>query len=180
MGNDESQNYNNDPYIQQSNLRNNQINRLYTHSPLVPFSQSNPGITKESLIKQQKTINTTMYINPIKFDKDSIKFENDAFDLNKKYITFVYSCERQIFANFYLNSAFNYQPVNLSYYSPSEKFTDFILKASLNPGKNVNFLDKNVYVDIDYFFKNKDYNKNLYDIIIELYVFDFNINNIQI
>ena len=56
MGSDESQNYNNDPYIQQSNLRNNQINRLYTHSPLVPFSQSNPGITKESLIKQKKVL----------------------------------------------------------------------------------------------------------------------------
>lgn len=180
MGSEESQNYNNDPYIQQSNLRNNQINNFYTQSPLVPFSQSNPGITKESLIKQQKTINTQMYINPIKFDKDSIKFENDAYDLNKKYITFNYSCERQIFANFYLNSAFNYQPVNLSYYSPSEKFTDFILKASLNPGKNVNFIDKNVFVDINYFFKNKNYNKNLYDVIIELYVFDINSNNTQV
>jgi len=180
MGNEESNNYNNDPYIQQSLSRNENMNSYYTHSPLVPFSQSNPGISKESLTKEQKTINTQMYINPIIFDKNSIKFEQDAYESNKKYICFNYSSERQIFANFYLNSSFNFQPVNLSYYTPSEHFKNIILKSSLEPGKNVNFLDKNVFIDIDYFLKNKSYDKNLFDVIIELFTYALNSNNTQV
>ena len=84
MGNENETNYKDDPYIQQSQLNNNQINNLYIRNSAIPFVNLNDdgGVKAETLISQQKTVQTQAYKNPILLDKNSISLENDAYNKN--------------------------------------------------------------------------------------------------
>jgi hypothetical protein len=181
MGNENETNYNNDPYIQQSQINNNQINNLYVQNSAIPFSHLNDddGINADTLINQQKTIKTQAYKNPILLDKNSISLEKDPYNPTHLFITFSYSADRVINGNFYFNSAFNPNAENQIYYYPTTSFANNILNSTLQPGKNIKYEDKNIFIDIDYFMNKKIYQNNLTDVVIELYAFDINGNNLE-
>ena len=56
------------------------------------------------LAEQQKTKKTKAYKNPIRLDRNTIKLEKDAMKPNIYYITFTYSSEKKLNANFYFNA----------------------------------------------------------------------------
>ena len=182
MGNENETNYKDDPYIQQSQLNNTQINNLYIANSAIPFSNlqdNDDGIKAKTLISQQKTVQTQAYKNPILLDKNSISLEKDPFNKNNYYITFLYTAERLINANFYFNASFNPKAQNQIYYTPTNAFINYKLNATLQPGKNVKCEEKNITIDMDYFMNNRIIQQNLTDIIIELYTFDINGNCLE-
>ena len=171
MGNSE-ENYENDPYIQQSQ-QNNAIKNLYTNQALSSFGGGeNSGLSVKNLSAQQEKVNTTAYQNPIKIDRNSIKLERDAYSHNIFYITFEYTCDRTIYGNFYFNAEFTPENKN-SMFTPSDPFKDKLIKIWFPAGKNTKFQDPNLKIDVDYFLRNKIYNnKKLTDMVMELYVTD--------
>ena len=182
MGNENETNYKDDPYIQQSQLNNTQINNLYIANSAIPFSNlqdNDDGIKAKTLISQQKTVQTQAYKNPILLDKNSISLENDAYNKNNYYITFLYTAERLINANFYFNASFNPNAENQIYYTPTNAFINYKLNTTLQPGKNIKCQEKNIVIDMDYFMKHRIFQRNLNDVIIELYCFDINGNNLE-
>lgn len=97
----------NDPYIKQSQDVNNPVNRLYNGGNLVPLSESsNFAINPQRLAEQQQRKVAVQYKAPFNFEKDKLKFEPDAYNPQKLYITFNYSSEKQIYGNIYFNSVF--------------------------------------------------------------------------
>ena len=57
MENENETNYNNDPYIQQSQLNNNQMNNLYISNSAIPFVNTNDdeeGLKAKQLIRCKK------------------------------------------------------------------------------------------------------------------------------
>lgn len=171
MGNSE-ENYENDPYIQQSQ-NNNAIRNLYSNSGLVPLSEhngNNGSVDVKQLTEQQEKITTTAYKNPIKIDRNSIKLERNAYQPREFFISFNYSSEKIIYCNFYFNT--NFTPMGNMFFTPTPAFTNNIIKLSIPPGNNLRCEDKNLKIDIDYFIKNKLYDKNLTDLVIELFVMD--------
>ena len=93
MENENETNYNNDPYIQQRQLNNNQMNNLYISNSAIPFVNTNDdeeGVKAKQLISQQKTVQTQPYKNPILLDKNSISLEKDPFNKNNYYITYFF------------------------------------------------------------------------------------------
>jgi hypothetical protein len=56
------------------------------------------------LAEQQKTKKTKAYKNPIRLDRNTIKLEKDAMKANIYYISFTYSSEKKLVANFYFNA----------------------------------------------------------------------------
>ena len=170
MGNDED-NYANDPYIQQSQ-NNNAIKNLYSNQALNSFDRNfNSGVDIKKISEQQEKRNTTAYQNPIKIDRNSIKLEQDAYEHNIFYITFEYTCDRTCYANFYFNAEFTSNSNN-SMFTPSEPFKNKVINIWFPAGNKAKFQDPSLKIDIDYFLKNRVYDKKLIDLIIELYVMD--------
>lgn len=177
MGN-EQDNYENDPYIQQSQ-HNNAIKNLYSNQGLSSFDRvKDSGVSVKTLSEQQEKRETVAYQNPIKIDRNSIKLEQDAYQRNIFYISFEYSCDRTIYANFYFNAEFT-PSNNNSMFTPSEPFKQNTLKIWLPPGQNKKFQDPSLKIDVDYFLKNRVYSRKNIDLIIELYVMDGSGQNIE-
>ena len=59
------------------------------------------------LAEQQVTKKTKAYKNPIRLDRNTIKLEKDALRQNIYYITFTYSSDKNLIANFYFNAEIN-------------------------------------------------------------------------
>lgn len=177
MGNNQDQ-YENDPYIQQSQ-QNQAIRNLYSNSGLVPLSEQNHSNSRsldvKKLTEQQETISTTAYKNPIKIDRNSFKLEKDAFNPSIFYLSFTYTCTRIIYFNIYLNVAFN--PEGQIFFNPSEPFNNMTLKLSTPPGNNAKCQDQMLKIDMDYFMKNRIFSRNLTDLVIELFVMEEGENN---
>lgn len=177
MGN-EQDNYENDPYIQQSQ-HNAAIKNLYSNQGLNSFDrEKDSGLSVKTLSEQQEKRETVAYQNPIKIDRNSIKLEQDAYQRNIFYINFEYSCETTIYANFYFNAEFT-PTNNNSIFTPSEPFKQNTLKIWLPPGQNKKFQDPSLKIDVDYFLKNRVYSRKNIDLIIELYVMDGSGQNIE-
>ena len=125
MGNNQD-NYENDPYIKQSQ-HNNAIKNLYTNQGLNSFSRDDSHVNVKQLSEQQEKRQTVAYQNPIKLDRNSIKLEQDAYQKNIFYITFQYTCDRTIYANFYFNAEFT--PLNSNnMFTPSPAFQNNTIK----------------------------------------------------
>ena len=177
MGN-EQDNYENDPYIQQSQ-HNNAIKNLYSNRGLNSYDREiDSGVSVKKLSEQQEKRETIAYQNPIKIDRNSLKLEGDAYQRNIFYINFEYSCDRTIYANFYFNAEFT-PTNNNSTFTPSEPFKQNTLKIWLPPGQNKKFQDPSLKIDVDYFLKNRVYSRKNIDLIIELYVMDGSGQNVE-
>ena len=174
MGSDQD-NYENDPYIKQSQ-QNNAIKNLYSNQSLNSFdfpSLENSGASVKQLSDQQEKLNTTAFQNPIKIVRNSIRLEQDAYNHNLFYILFEYSCDRTVYANIYLNTEFTPSNKNNNFI-PSPPFQDRIIKIWCPSGENVKFQDANLKIDMEYFIRNRIYDKKLIDLILEFYVMDDN------
>ena len=56
------------------------------------------------LADQQSTKKTKAYKNPIKLERNTIKFEKDSINQKIYYIKFIYSSEKNLICNFYFNA----------------------------------------------------------------------------
>ena len=170
MGNQED-NYENDPYIQQSQ-NNNAIKNLYSNQGLNSYDrQIDSGVSLKQLSEQQEKKETVAYQNPIKIDRNSIKLEQDAYQRNIFYITFEYSCDRTVYANFYFNAEFTPSNQN-EFFTPSDPFKNNTIRIWFPAGQKTKFQDPNLKIDVDYFLKNRVYSRKNVDLIMELYVND--------
>jgi hypothetical protein len=176
MGNQED-NYENDPYIQQSQ-HNNAIKNLYSNQGLSSVSHGDSIVDMKQLSEQQEKRQTVAYQNPIKVDRNSIKLEQDAYDKNIFYITFEYTCDRTIYANFYFNAEFTPSNPN-NMFTPSPAFRNNIIRIWFPAGQKIKFRDPNLKINVDYFLKNKVFGRNFIDLIMELYVKDNSGQNIE-
>ena len=170
MGNQED-NYENDPYIKQSQ-QNNAIKNLYSNQALGSYGGGHSsGVSVKNLSEQQEKVNTTAYQNPIKIVRDSIKLERDAFSRHIFYITFEYSCDRTVYGNFYFNAEFTPQNSN-AMFTPSDPFKDKEIKIWFPAGQNTKFQDPNLKIDVEYFTRHRVYDRKLVDMVMELYVME--------
>ena len=168
-------NYENDPYIKQSQ-QNNAIKNLYSNQSLnsIDFSSAqNSSANIKQLSEQQEKLNTTAFQNPIKIARNSITLEQDAYNRSFYYISFEYTCDRTVYANIYFNTEFN--PSNKDTpFIPSPPFINKTINICFQAGQNVKFQDPNLKMDMEYFIRNRVYDKKLIDLILELYVMDEN------
>ena len=174
MGNDQD-NYENDPYIKQSQ-QNNAIKNLYSNQSLSSYdflSSPNTTANVKQLSEQQEKLNTTAFQNPIKLVRNSLHLEQDAYNRSSYYILFEYTCDRTVYANIYLNTEFNPSNKDLPF-KPSQPFEDKIIKIWFPAGQNVKFQDPNLKIDMEYFIRNRVYDRKLTDLILEFYVMDQN------
>ena len=168
-------NYENDPYIKQSQ-QNNAIKNLYSNQSLNSYdfsSTQNSSANIKQLSEQQEKLNTTAFQNPIKIVRNSITLEQDAYNRSFYYISFEYTCDRTVYANIYFNTEFN--PSNKDTpFIPSAPFINKTINICFQAGQNVKFQDPNLKMDMEYFIRNRVYDKKLIDLILELYVMDEN------
>ena len=168
-------NYENDPYIKQSQ-QNNAIKNLYSNQSLNSYdfsSTQNSSANIKQLSEQQEKLNTTAFQNPIKIVRNSITLEQDAYNRSFYYISFEYTCDRTVYANIYFNTEFN--PSNKDTpFIPSPPFINKTINICFQAGQNVKFQDPNLKMDMEYFIRNRVYDKKLIDLILELYVMDEN------
>ena len=168
-------NYENDPYIKQSQ-QNNAIKNLYSNQSLNSYdfsSAQNSSANIKQLSEQQEKLNTTAFQNPIKIARNSITFEQDAYNRSFYYISLEYTCDRTVYANIYFNTEFN--PSNKDTpFIPSPPFINKTINICFQAGQNVKFQDPNLKMDMEYFIRNRVYDKKLIDLILELYVMDEN------
>jgi hypothetical protein len=168
-------NYENDPYIKQSQ-QNNAIKNLYSNQSLNSYdfsSTQNSSANIKQLSEQQEKLNTTAFQNPIKIVRNSITLEQDAYNRSFYYISFEYTCDRTVYANIYFNTEFN--PSNKDTpFIPSPPFINKTINICFQDGQNVKFQDPNLKMDMEYFIRNRVYDKKLIDLILELYVMDEN------
>ena len=168
-------NYENDPYIKQSQ-QNNAIKNLYSNQSLNSYdfsSNQNSSANIKQLSEQQEKLNTTAFQNPIKIVRNSITLEQDAYNRSFYYISFEYTCDRTVYANIYFNTEFN--PSNKDTpFIPSPPFINKTINICFQAGQNVKFQDPNLKMDMEYFIRNRVYDKKLIDLILELYVMDEN------
>ena len=71
--------------------------------PLFQNTEANIKILSD----QQATKKTKAYKTPIRLDRNTIKLEKNAMNPNIYYITFHYSSDAQLVANFYFNAEMN-------------------------------------------------------------------------
>ena len=168
-------NYENDPYIKQSQ-QNNAIKNLYSNQSLNSYdfsSTQNSSANIKQLSEQQEKLNTTAFQNPIKIARNSITLEQDAYNRSFYYISLEYTCDRTVYANIYFNTEFN--PSNKDTpFIPSAPFINKTINICFQAGQNVKFQDPNLKMDMEYFIRNRVYDKKLIDLILELYVMDEN------
>ena len=168
-------NYENDPYIKQSQ-QNNAIKNSYSNQSLNSYdfsSTQNSSANIKQLSEQQEKLNTTAFQNPIKIVRNSITLEQDAYNRSFYYISFEYTCDRTVYANIYFNTEFN--PSNKDTpFIPSPPFINKTINICFQAGQNVKFQDPNLKMDMEYFIRNRVYDKKLIDLILELYVMDDN------
>ena len=168
-------NYENDPYIKQSQ-QNNAIKNLYSNQSLNSYdfsSTQNSSANIKQLSEQQEKLNTTAFQNPIKIARNSITLEQDAYNRSFYYISLEYTCDRTVYANIYFNTEFN--PSNKDTpFIPSPPFINKTINICFQAGQNVKFQDPNLKMDMEYFIRNRVYDKKLIDLILELYVMDEN------
>ena len=168
-------NYENDPYIKQSQ-QNNAIKNLYSNQSLNSYdfsSTQNSSANIKQLSEQQEKLNTTAFQNPIKIVRNSITLEQDAYNRSFYYISFEYTCDRTVYGNIYFNTEFN--PSNKDTpFIPSPPFINKTINICFQAGQNVKFQDPNLKMDMEYFIRNRVYDKKLIDLILELYVMDEN------
>ena len=168
-------NYENDPYIKQSQ-QNNAIKNLYSNQSLNSYdfsSTQNSSANIKQLSEQQEKLNTTAFQNPIKIVRNSITLDQDAYNRSFYYISFEYTCDRTVYANIYFNTEFN--PSNKDTpFIPSPPFINKTINICMQTGQNVKFQDPNLKMDMEYFIRNRVYDKKLIDLILELYVMDEN------
>ena len=168
-------NYENDPYIKQSQ-QNNAIKNSYSNQSLNSYdfsSTQNSSANIKQLSEQQEKLNTTAFQNPIKIVRNSITLEQDAYNRSFYYISFEYTCDRTVYANIYFNTEFN--PSNKDTpFIPSPPFINKTINICFQAGQNVKFQDPNLKMDMEYFIRNRVYDKKLIDLILELYVMDEN------
>ena len=168
-------NYENDPYIKQSQ-QNNAIKNLYSNQSLNSYdfsSTQNSSANIKQLSEQQEKLNTTAFQNPIKIVRNSITLEQDAYNRSFYYISLEYTCDRTVYANIYFNTEFN--PSNKDTpFIPSPPFINKTINISFQAGQNVKFQEPNLKMDMEYFIRNRVYDKKLIDLILELYVMDEN------
>lgn len=168
-------NYENDPYIKQSQ-QNNAIKNLYSNQSLNSYdfsSTQNSSANIKQLSEQQEKLNTTAFQNPIKIVRNSITLEQDAYNRSFYYISLEYTCDRTVYANIYFNTEFN--PSNKDTpFIPSPPFINKTINICFQAGQNVKFQDPNLKMDMEYFIRNRVYDKKLIDLILELYVMDEN------
>jgi len=168
-------NYENDPYIKQSQ-QNNAIKNLYSNQSLNSYdfsSTQNSSANIKQLSEQQEKLNTTAFQNPIKIVRNSITLDQDAYNRSFYYISFEYTCDRTVYANIYFNTEFN--PSNKDTpFIPSPPFINKTINICFQAGQNVKFQDPNLKMDMEYFIRNRVYDKKLIDLILELYVMDDN------
>ena len=168
-------NYENDPYIKQSQ-QNNAIKNLYSNQSLNSYDFSftqNSSANIKQLSEQQEKLNTTAFQNPIKIARNSITLEQDAYNRSFYYISLEYTCDRTVYANIYFNTEFN--PSNKDTpFIPSPPFINKTINICFQAGQNVKFQDPNLKMDMEYFIRNRVYDKKLIDLILELYVMDEN------
>jgi len=168
-------NYENDPYIKQSQ-QNNAIKNLYTNQSLNSYdfySSPNSNANLKKLSEQQEKLNTTAFQNPIKIVRNSIALDQDAYNHYFYYIKFEYTCDRIVYANIYFNTEFNPNNADLPF-KPSPPFEDKTIKIWFPAGENVKYQDPNLKIDMEYFIRNRVYDKKLTDLILEFYVMDQN------
>ena len=82
-------NYENDPYIKQSQ-QNNAIKNLYSNQSLNSYdfsSTQNSSANIKQLSEQQEKLNTMAFQNPIKIARNSITLEQDAYNRTFYYIS---------------------------------------------------------------------------------------------
>lgn len=129
------------------------------------------------MIDQQKDKKTKAYRNSILLKKNSIKLERDGFKENLYYITFVYTSVQPFKANFYFNASHNMSnnrnngsdsTPEQEIFIPTEKFADKTLSIMCEPGKEQEFSDRLICVDLNYLNENKIYDIQFFDLIIEL------------
>jgi hypothetical protein len=168
-------NYENDPYIKQSQ-QNNAIKNLYSNQSLNSYdfsSTQNSSANIKQLSEQQEKLNTMAFQNPIKIARNSITLEQDAYNRSFYYISLEYTCDRTVYANIYFNTEFN--PSNKDTpFIPSPPFINKTINICFQAGQNVKFQDPNLKMDMEYFIRNRVYDKKLIDLILELYVMDEN------
>ena len=173
-------NYENDPYIKQSQ-QNNAIKNLYSNQSLNSYdfsSTQNSSANIKQLSEQQEKLNTTAFQNPIKIVRNSITLEQDAYNRSFYYISFEYTCDRTVYANIYFNTEFN--PSNKDTpFIPSPPFINKTINICFQAGQNVKFQDPNLKMDMEYFIRNRVYDKKLIDLILELYVMDENRQSVE-
>ncbi len=100
---------------------------------------------------------------------------------NKYYITFTYSCANTVnlFANFYFDSKENPDISSQNNFIPSQYYSNRTLSGNLETGENITFINNNVFIDVDEFFKTRFYNNEYNDLIIELHIIDKYTNNLE-
>ena len=91
MGNSSKKQYENDPYLNNTNDYNKKISNFYqTNSSIVPITEQHNKESIEQMKENQKHTKTKSLQNTFIIKKCSIKFERDSVKENSFYITFEY------------------------------------------------------------------------------------------
>ncbi len=84
-----------------------------------------------------------------------------------------------LFGNFYFYAKENPYTNSQNNFIPSDYYINRSLSGNLETGENITFLNSNVFIDFDEFYKTRLYNKEYRDLVIELLIIDKTLNNIE-
>ena len=151
------------------------INGKGNEQNLIPEEEQN------NIIQERATTKKILAVRlPLILKKQTLSLEQDAISKDKWYIKFNYdslvNLDCYINFNVSLNSS-NHSTNNSKNkhklaYIPSQNLSNKgIYIKDLPSGENVEFLNKEAYIDLNYFFNNKTESANNYDICIEFVPF---------
>ena len=110
---------------------------------------------------------------PSNLDKKTLSLEFDYLSYDKAYLKFNYDSlfDLDCYINFNVQEKSTFSSKNKNHklaYSPSQNFFDkeFYFQG-LKSGENIEFFDKNTFIDIKSFLSDRIENQNYYDICIE-------------
>lgn len=164
------------------------LRNLYTGSSIAPPTEEN----KYEQIKEQKQTNTVPFNNNVVIKRDSIKLERDSTNKDLFYISFAYQAFSNINLSIFFNAKVDYNNDSIISEFPirtidipqshiktqNNQFTNFsndkVEGISTNMEEYKTFLQNNVFIDINSFFSQKNYDASLIDV---LFVFDFDNNS---
>ena len=135
---------------------------------LIPIEQQN-------LIVQERTISKKILAArlPTNLDKKTLSLEHDSLSLNKSYLKFNYDSLVDIdcYINFNVSKKSEFSSKNSHHkllYSPSINFVDkgYYIKG-LKSGENLEFFNKETYIDLRNYYNEKEDNQNMFDVCIE-------------